>query len=47
MRSFSAFLQECVGCVMEKHIYAVSELNLMVKTILDNVPELENVCVRG
>ena len=32
---------------MEKHIYAVSELNLMVKTILDNVPELENVCVRG
>ena len=32
---------------MENHVYAVSELNQMVKAILDNVPALENVCVRG
>lgn len=32
---------------MENHVYAVSELNQLVKAILDSAPELENVCVRG
>ena len=32
---------------MENHVYAVSELNQLVKAILDGAPELENVCVRG
>ena len=32
---------------MENHVYAVSELNQLVKTILDSAPGLENVCVRG
>lgn len=32
---------------MENHVYAVSELNQLVKTVLDSAPGLENVCVRG
>jgi len=32
---------------MERHIYAVSELNLLVKGLLDSVPELGAICVRG
>lgn len=32
---------------MENHVYAVSELNQLVKAILDSAPGLENVCVRG
>lgn len=32
---------------MEQHIYSVSELNGLVKAVLDSVPELSNVCVRG
>ncbi|MCI9213997.1 MAG: exodeoxyribonuclease VII large subunit [Oscillospiraceae bacterium] len=32
---------------MERHIYGVSELNNLVKAVLESVPELGNVCVRG
>jgi len=32
---------------MERQIYAVSEVNQLVKNILDNVPQLGNLCVRG
>ena len=32
---------------MERHIYAVSELNGLVKALLDSVPELSGICVRG
>ena len=32
---------------MERHVYAVSELNGLVKALLDSVPELSGVCVRG
>jgi len=32
---------------MERQIYGVSEVNQLVKTILDNVPQLGNLCVRG
>lgn len=32
---------------MENYVYAVSELNLLVKTVLDSIPELGHVCVRG
>ena len=32
---------------MEHHIYSVSELNTLVKDVLDSVPALENVYVRG
>ena len=32
---------------MERHVYAVSELNGLIKALLDSVPELSGVCVRG
>ena len=32
---------------MERHIYGVSELNNLVKAVLESVPEFGNVCVRG
>ena len=32
---------------MERHIYSVSELNGLVKDVLDSIPEFGNVCVRG
>lgn len=32
---------------MERQIYGVSEVNQLVKTVLDNVPQLGNLCVRG
>lgn len=32
---------------MERHIYAVSELNGLVKAVLESVPEFGNVLVRG
>lgn len=32
---------------MERHIYGVTELNELVKAVLDSVPELGSVCVRG
>jgi len=32
---------------MERHIYSVSELNGLVKNVLDSIPEFGNVCVRG
>ena len=32
---------------MERHVYSVSELNGLVKAVLESVPELGNVCVRG
>lgn len=32
---------------MERQIYGVSEVNQLVKAILDNVPQLGNLCVRG
>ena len=32
---------------MDRHVYAVSELNGLIKALLDSVPELSGVCVRG
>ena len=32
---------------MERHVYGVSELNGLIKTVLDSIPQLGNVCVRG
>ena len=32
---------------MERHVYGVTELNELVKAVLDSVPEFGNVCVRG
>ena len=32
---------------MERHIFGVSELNGLIKAVLDSVPQLGNVCVRG
>ncbi|MCI8679558.1 MAG: exodeoxyribonuclease VII large subunit [Oscillospiraceae bacterium] len=32
---------------MERHVYGVSELNGLIKAVLDSIPQLGNVCVRG
>ena len=32
---------------MERHVYGVGELNGLIKTVLDSIPQLGNVCVRG
>ena len=32
---------------MEQHIFGVSEVNELVKLLLDNEPMLQNICVRG
>ena len=32
---------------MERHVYGVTELNELVRAVLDSVPEFGNVCVRG
>lgn len=32
---------------MEQHIFGVTEVNNLVKLLLDNEPMLQNVCVRG
>ena len=32
---------------MENHIFTVTEVNNLVKRLLDNEPMLQNVCVRG
>ena len=32
---------------MERHIFTVSEVNELIKAILDNEPLLEDVCIRG
>lgn len=32
---------------MDRQIYAVSEVNHLIKNILDNIPQLGNLCVRG
>lgn len=32
---------------MEQQIYAVSEINQFIKTIMDSVPQLGNLCIRG
>ena len=32
---------------MERHVYGVTELNELVKAVLDSVPAFGNVCVRG
>lgn len=32
---------------MERQIYGVSEVNQLVKAVLDNIPRLGNLCVRG
>ena len=32
---------------MEKHIFGVTEVNNLVKLLLDNEPMLNNICVRG
>lgn len=32
---------------MERQIYGVSEINQLIKTILDNIPPLANLCIRG
>lgn len=32
---------------MEGQIYAVSEVNQLIKNILDNIPQLGNLCIRG
>ena len=32
---------------MERHIFSVTEVNELVKLLLDNEPMLQNVCVRG
>lgn len=32
---------------MENHIFSVSELNGLIKAVLDGVPELSGVCLRG
>ena len=32
---------------MERHIYGVTELNELARAVLESVPELESVCVRG
>ena len=36
-----------MGDRMEQRIYGVSEVNLLVKSVLDSVPQLGNICVRG
>ena len=32
---------------MEQHVYQVSEVNLLIKGVLDSVPQLGNIYVRG
>ena len=32
---------------MEQHIFGVTEVNELVKLLLDNEPMLQNICVRG
>ena len=32
---------------MEQHIFGVTEVNNLVKLLLDNEPMLQNICVRG
>lgn len=32
---------------MEQNIYAVSEINQLIKTVFDNVPQFSNLCIRG
>ena len=32
---------------MERQVYAVSEINQLIKNILDSVPSLSNLCIRG
>lgn len=32
---------------MERQIYAVSEVNQLIKTVLDSVPKLGDLCIRG
>ena len=32
---------------MERQVYAVSEINQLIKTVMDSVPQLGNLCVRG
>ena len=32
---------------MENHIFTVSELNNLVKSLLDSIPELNNIYLRG
>ena len=38
----------CIGKKpMEQSVYTVSALNQIVKELLDSIPELQNICVRG
>lgn len=32
---------------MERKIYAVSEINQLIKSVLDNIPQFGNLCIRG
>lgn len=32
---------------MERHIFSVTEVNELVKLLLDNEPMLSGICVRG
>ena len=32
---------------MEQHIFSVTEVNELVKLLVDNEPMLSNICVRG
>lgn len=44
---FHMGLKKEEGEEMERQIYGVSEVNQLIKNILDNIPLLGNLCVRG